>query len=256
MLFKNIKRNESKMGVFTNLLRQVNAKCGLDLYRMRLPQKVKNANTMFVGVDVVNMGRQCIVGMAASYNQHQMQYYSDVAIQELYRDMIGKGFTKRDQEEKVCQERKDKIVEFMSKAFKNYVKNNQGKRPEQIIVYRDGVGGPSYQEFVLKLEGPGGAMQEAIRKFDQNYNPKMLYVLVNKKHLTRLFEKVNGETCNPGPGTVVDVAIVESNGQNLFDFFMIANDNPRTATAQPVHYSVVANTTGMTKTEVEEVTYQ
>lgn len=61
--------------------------------------------------------------------------------------------------------------------------------------------------------------------------------------------------CNPGPGTVVDVAIVENNGNNTFDFWMIANENPKTATASPVHYTIVSNTTGMTKQEVEEVVY-
>ncbi len=37
---------------------------------------------------------------------------------------------------------------------------------------------------------------------------------------------------------------------------MIANDNPKTATALPVHYHVVTNTTGMSKKEIEEMTYQ
>ena len=57
LLFNNIKRNVGKMGVVTNILRQVNAKCGLDLYRMALPQKLKNTNSMIVGIDVVNIGR-------------------------------------------------------------------------------------------------------------------------------------------------------------------------------------------------------
>ena len=37
---------------------------------------------------------------------------------------------------------------------------------------------------------------------------------------------------------------------------MIANENPKSATALPVHYQIITNTTGMTKREVEEVTYQ
>jgi hypothetical protein len=47
-----------------------------------------------------------------------------------------------------------------------YVASNSGKRPEQIIIYRDGVDGPTYQDKVLKLEGPGGALMEAIKGFD------------------------------------------------------------------------------------------
>lgn len=45
------------MGVLSNLLRQVNAKCGLDVYRIQVPQKLRDANTMFVGLEVVNAGR-------------------------------------------------------------------------------------------------------------------------------------------------------------------------------------------------------
>lgn len=94
-----------------------------------------------------------------------------------------------------------------------------------------------------------------INGLDQNYTPKILYVLVNKKVSTRLFEKVNGDVINPAPGTVVDTAIVEQSGEGNFDFYMIANDNPKTATALPVHYHVAMNTTGMNKEQIESMTY-
>ena len=101
-----------------------------------------------------------------------------------------------------------------------------------------------------------GALQAAIKKFDQNYEPKILYCLINKNLDTRLFEKVNGTVINPAQGTVVDSSIVEQDGKNCFDFYMIANDNPKTATARPVLYSVYMNTTGLTKDQVEQITYQ
>jgi len=31
------------------------------------------------------------------------------------------------------------------------------------VIFRDGVGGPSYQEKCLKFEGPGGELMEAIK---------------------------------------------------------------------------------------------
>jgi hypothetical protein len=48
-------------------------------------------------------------------------------------------------------------------------------------MFRDGVGGPTFQEYVIKNEGPNGALQNAIKSFDQNYSPKILYVLLNKR---------------------------------------------------------------------------
>ena len=59
----------------------------------------------------------------------------------------------------------------------------------------------------------------------------------------RLFAKGQGnEVLNPGPGTVVDTALVVNQGDTNFDFFMIPH-NATVATAQPVHYIVSYNTT-------------
>jgi hypothetical protein len=60
---------------------------------------------------------------------------------------------------------------------------------------------------------------------------------------------------NPGKGTVVDSVVVENEGKQLFDFYMVSNDNPPMATALPVHYRVAMNTTDMSKKEIEEMVY-
>jgi len=130
MLFKNISKKVGVMGVISNLLRQVNAKRGLDLYRMNVTQQVRNNNTMFVGLDVVNEGAKSVIGMTASYSPAIMQYFSDVQRQELRKDQIGKGLTKSEQEEIVCTERTEIFSQFLKRAFKIYMTNNNGKRPE------------------------------------------------------------------------------------------------------------------------------
>jgi hypothetical protein len=66
---------------------------------------------------------------------------------------------------------------------------------------------------------------------------------VNKRVTTRFFERVNGSVINPSNGTVVDNQVVRLQDEKVFDFFMVANKNPRQATALPVHYEVVINTT-------------
>ena len=119
----------------------------------------------------------------------------------------------------------------MLEAIDTFTKKNKGSMPEQIIIFRDGIGGPTMAQKVLKTEGPGGQLTNAIKSFAEGYDPKLLFVFVDKKMSLRLFEKNNGDIFNPGPGTVVDTGIVENDGKNLFDFFMIANNNPRTATA-------------------------
>jgi len=130
---------------------------------MSLPQKLRNIPTMIVGIDVVNMGRNCIVGLAATYNQYLHQHFSAIHKQTLSK---GEKMTKEEQEQIDCENRQKIISEFMKAAFNKFVNSNNGRRPEQILIYRDGVGGPTYQRKVLLLEGPNGALQQAIRGFD------------------------------------------------------------------------------------------
>lgn len=54
---------------------------------------------------------------------------------------------------------------------------------------------------------------------------------------------------------MVDSAIVKSDGNKIFDFYMVSNNNPKTASALPVHYSVVLNTTNLSKRDIEDFTY-
>jgi hypothetical protein len=46
-------------------------------------------------------------------------------------------------------------------------------------------------------------IRNAIKKFDINYNPKILYILVNKNNITRFFKITNDDEKNPKEGTVV-----------------------------------------------------
>ena len=49
---------------------------------------------------------------------------------------------------------------------------------------------------------------EAIKGYAPNYDPKILYMFINKRITTRFFEKIDGKVINPGPGTLVDQTIV------------------------------------------------
>jgi hypothetical protein len=51
------------IGVFSNILKQINAKLQRDLYNMSLPHF---RNTMVIGTDIVNSGGKSILGLCAS----------------------------------------------------------------------------------------------------------------------------------------------------------------------------------------------
>jgi len=128
------------------------------------------------------------------------------------------------------------IQDFLQEAIREYSNHNKGQAPGFIVIYRDGVGGPTFAQKVLDKEIV--EVQQAIQKTFPNYNPKLVYCLINKKVTTRLFEQQNGGHINPGPGTIVDQVIVERDSNKHFDFYMVANENPTSATALPVHYNV------------------
>jgi hypothetical protein len=78
--------------------------------------------------------------------------------------------------------------------------------------------------------------------------------LVDKNSSLRLFEKDNGECINPAPGTCIDTGLVNNQGEERFDFYMIPH-KATIATARPVHYDIVYNNTGVNKKKIEELTY-
>jgi hypothetical protein len=71
--------------------------------------------------------------------------------------------------------------------------------------------------------------------------------MVNKNNITRFFKVTNQIEKNPEPGTVVLSDIVYNDSDKYFDFYMVANKNPKAASARPVHYEVITNTTNLTK---------
>ncbi len=86
------------------------------------------------------------------------------------------------------------------------------------------------------------------------YKPNILYCLVDRNIKQRLFVKQNHEFLNPGNGTVVDTAIVEVQGDQIYDFYMISH-KVTVGTAKPVLFKCVYNTTGMNKEQFETSTY-
>ena len=139
----------------------------------------------------------------------------------------------------------------MKEALGNYFKHNR-KLPQTIVVYRDGVGGPSMQDKVLDYEL--NDMVAAMTGFQKDYTPNILYVFVDKRINTRFCEKQGDGYANPAPGTVIDSGVIGYPGKGCFDFYLVPH-KATVATALPVHYNVRKNTTKLSNEEVEQLTY-
>lgn len=115
-------------------------------------------------------------------------------------------------------------------------------------MYRDGVGGPTWAEKVIANEVE--TIRDLLENSQVGYKPKIIYCLVDKNSKHRLFFRENYthnvRIINAGPGTVADEVIVERNGDKVFDFVMVSNKTT-VASAQPVLYKVVYNTSTLTK---------
>ncbi|CAA0828720.1 Protein argonaute 1 [Striga hermonthica] len=123
------------------------------------------------------------------------------------------------------------------------------KLPERIVFFRDGV---SETQFRKVLEDELSQIREACSRFT-GYGPRITFVVVQKRHHTRLFpaDGEGNENENVPPGTVVDSAVVGPSG---FDFYLCSHWGAR-GTSRPVRYNVLWDENGFTSDEVQRLVY-
>jgi len=177
------------MGVFSNLLKQMNAKVKQDLYRVNLPN-FKNA--MLVGVDLIMNGSSKLIGCCATSSKTMTQCYTKMYKQKMPRPteehkQIYPGKSHREiQEILTTIERADIIKAFINEAMGEFQKNTKSL-PEQVIVYRDGMGGPSMTAKVQEHEVR--VISDLLENSAPGYKPKIVYCLVDRNIQHRLFVK-------------------------------------------------------------------
>ncbi|EPS70197.1 hypothetical protein M569_04563, partial [Genlisea aurea] len=113
-----------------------------------------------------------------------------------------------------------------------------GQKPQRIIFYRDGVSeGQFYQVLLYELD----AIRRACASLEANYQPTVTFVVVQKRHHTRLFPSNPHDrhsvdkSGNILPGTVVDSKICHP---TEFDFYLCSHAGIQ-GTSRPAHYHVL-----------------
>ncbi|KAH7857803.1 hypothetical protein Vadar_016675 [Vaccinium darrowii] len=113
-----------------------------------------------------------------------------------------------------------------------------GHKPLRIIFYRDGVSeGQFYQVLLYELD----AIRKACNSLEPNYQPPVTFVVVQKRHHTRLFANNHADkrsvdkSGNILPGTVVDSKICHP---TEFDFYLCSHAGIQ-GTSRPAHYHVL-----------------
>ncbi|CAJ1977147.1 unnamed protein product [Sphenostylis stenocarpa] len=128
-----------------------------------------------------------------------------------------------------------------------------GQKPLRIIFYRDGVSeGQFYQVLLYELD----AIRKACASLEPNYQPPVTFIVVQKRHHTRLFAnnyRDRGSTDRSGnilPGTVVDSKICHP---TEFDFYLCSHAGIQ-GTSRPAHYHVLWDENNFTADGIQSLT--
>ncbi|XP_055331954.1 protein argonaute-2-like [Paramacrobiotus metropolitanus] len=131
------------------------------------------------------------------------------------------------------------------------VRNNNHK-PQKIIFYRDGVSEGQFEQVMLQEVH---ALQAACRKLEPGYQPHITYIIVGKRHHTRMFcqnkrdEVGRGE--NIPAGTVVDKGICHF---SELDYFLCSHGGLQ-GTSRPGHYNMLYDDSDFSADEIELFSY-
>lgn len=128
-----------------------------------------------------------------------------------------------------------------------------GQKPLRIIFYRDGVSeGQFYQVLLFELD----AIRKACASLEPNYQPPVTFIVVQKRHHTRLFannHRDRSSTDSSGnilPGTVVDSKICHP---TEFDFYLCSHAGVQ-GTSRPAHYHVLWDENNFTADGIQSLT--
>lgn len=123
------------------------------------------------------------------------------------------------------QQHRQEIIQELSSMVREllimFYKSTGGYKPHRIILYRDGV---SEGQFPHVLQHELTALREACIKLEADYKPGITFIVVQKRHHTRLFcadkKEQSGKSGNIPAGTTVDVGITHP---TEFDFYLCSH---------------------------------
>uniref|UniRef100_A0A671ULA5 Piwi-like protein 2 n=1 Tax=Sparus aurata TaxID=8175 RepID=A0A671ULA5_SPAAU len=215
---RTISKQQKLRSVAQKILLQMNSKLGGELWTVTVPLK----HLMVVGVDVhhdTSKVHQSVMGFVASVNSSLTRWYSRVTFQTPNEELIN-GF-------RIC---------FLAALQKYYEVNHN--LPEKIVVYRDGVSDGQLR-MVEQYEIP-----QLIKCFETfpTYEPKLVFIVVQKRISTTLYSCMSNNFGAPPPGTVLDHTLTQ---KDWVDFYLMAH-HIRHGCGLPTHYISLYNTANLT----------
>lgn len=236
---KNV--NKTSPQTLSNLCLKINVKLG-GINSILVPSirpKVFNEPVIFLGADVTHPPagdnkKPSIAAVVGSMDAHPSRYAATVRVQQHRQEII----------QDLASMVKELLIQFYkSTRFK----------PTRIIFYRDGV---SEGQFAQVLHHELLAVREACLKLETDYKPGITFVVVQKRHHTRLFcsdkKEQIGKSGNIPAGTTVDLGITHP---TEFDFYLCSHAGIQ-GTSRPSHYHVLWDDNQFSADELQCLTYQ
>ncbi|KAJ4746619.1 Argonaute family protein [Rhynchospora pubera] len=226
-----------------NVALKINVKVGgrntvlMDALRGRIPL-VSDRPTIIFGADVTHPhpgedSSPSIAAVVASQDWPEVTKYAGLVSAQAHRQELIQDLFK------VWQDpQRGTVTGGMIKELLISFKRATGQKPQRIIFYRDGVSeGQFYQVLLYELD----AIRKACASLEPNYQPPVTFVVVQKRHHTRLFANNHSDnrsvdrSGNILPGTVVDSKICHP---TEFDFYLCSHAGIQ-GTSRPAHYHVL-----------------
>lgn len=235
---KAIKSNSTML----NLLLKINTKCGGQ--NVSIPSKMRspimNEPVIVFGADVTHpaageISRPSIAAIVGSMDPVPCKFQATVSVQERRLEFIA--------------DTKDMVKKLLRRFY-----HKNGKKPQRIVMYRDGVG---EGQFKLVLAHEMKAMRDACLELekDGSYQPGITFICVQKRHHMRLFcddrQDMVGKSNNIPAGTVVDTNICHP---SQYDFYLCSHAGIQ-GTSRPTHYHVLHDDNDYKSNVLQEFTY-
>ncbi|CAH9097364.1 unnamed protein product [Cuscuta epithymum] len=139
---------------------------------------------------------------------------------------------------------REQLIEF---------RRSTGHKPHRIIFFRDGVSEGQFSQVLLYEVD---AIRKACNSLENGYLPPITFVVVQKRHHTRLFpsnhsdRRMTDKSGNILPGTVVDRKICHP---TEFDFYLCSHAGIQ-GTSRPAHYHVLYDENKFTADGLQNLT--
>ncbi|EYU42875.1 hypothetical protein ABFS82_13G013200 [Erythranthe guttata] len=230
----------------TNVLLKMNSKLGginslLAIENSRRIPLITDKPTMILGMDVSHgsPGRSDIPSIAAVVGSRSWplisRYRAAVRTQSSRVEMIESLF-------KPLANGEDDGI--MRELLKDFYETSNGRKPTQIIIFRDGV---SESQFTQVIDIELNQIIKAYQHLGETEIPKFTVIVAQKNHHTRLFQATAAE--NVPPGTVVDTNIVHPTN---YDFYMCSQAG-KIGTSRPAHYHVLLDEIGFSPDDMQNL---